>query len=179
MVQYAQGLLAETCQRLTPLCGLTPVCAAEIQKGGVKPMKILAVDYGDTRTGIAVSDRTEFLANPVGTITERDPRRLAQKVADSSKEQCAEHIIVGLPINMNGTRGPRAEKCEEFAAMLRELVECPVTMWDERSTTVTAHNILNTANVRGKARKAVVDTVAATVILESYLEYRRKNPEKK
>lgn len=140
-------------------------------------VKILAVDYGDTRTGLAVSDRTEFLATPVGTITERNAQRLAQKVADAVKEQGAELIVVGLPINMNGTKGPRAEKCEEFAQMLRELVECPVEMWDERSTTVTAHNILNTTNVRGKARKAVVDTVAATIILESYLEYRRKNPQ--
>ncbi|MBO5577029.1 MAG: Holliday junction resolvase RuvX [Ruminococcus sp.] len=138
-------------------------------------MKILAVDYGDTRTGLAVSDRTEFLATPVVTITERNAQRLAQKVADAVKEQGAELIVVGLPINMNGTKGPRAEKCEEFAQILRELVECPVEMWDERSTTVTAHNILNTTNVRGKARKAVVDTVAASIILESYLEYRRKN----
>ena len=141
-------------------------------------MKILAVDYGDTRTGLAISDRTEFLASPVGTITERNAERLAQKVADAVKEQGAELIVVGLPINMNGTRGPRAEKCEEFAQMLRELVECPVEMWDERSTTVTAHNILNTTNVRGKARKAVVDTVAATIILEGFMAHRRKNKDK-
>ncbi len=141
-------------------------------------MKILAVDYGDTRTGLAISDRTEFLATPVGTVTERNAERLAQKVADSAKEQGAELIVVGLPINMNGTRGPRAEKCEAFAQMLKELVDCPVEMWDERSTTVTAHNILNTTNVRGKARKAVVDTVAASIILESYLDHRRKNKDK-
>jgi len=136
-------------------------------------MKILAVDYGDTRTGLAISDRTEFLASPVGTITERNAERLAHKVADAVKEQGAELIVVGLPINMNGTRGPRAEKCEEFAKMLGELVDCPVEMWDERSTTVTAHNILNTTNVRGKARKAVVDTVAATIILEGFMAHRR------
>ena len=141
-------------------------------------MKILAVDYGDTRTGLAISDKTEFLATPVGTVTERNAERLAQKVADSAKEQGAELIVVGLPINMNGTRGPRAEKCEAFAQMLKELVDCPVEMWDERSTTVTAHNILNTTNVRGKARKAVVDTVAASIILESYLDHRRKNKDK-
>ena len=141
-------------------------------------MKILAVDYGDTRTGLAVSDRSEFLASPVGTITERNAQMLAQKVADAVKEQGAELIVVGLPINMNGTKGPRAEKCEEFAQMLRELVECPVEMWDERSTTVTAHNILNTTNVRGKARKAVVDTVAATIILEGFMNHRRKNKDK-
>ena len=141
-------------------------------------MKILAVDYGDTRTGLAISDRTEFLASPVGTITERNAERLAHKVADAVKEQGAELIVVGLPINMNGTRGPRAEKCEEFAKMLGELVDCPVEMWDERSTTVTAHNILNTTNVRGKARKAVVDTVAATIILEGFMDHRRKNKDK-
>ena len=83
-------------------------------------------------------------------------------------------IIVGLPINMNGTEGPRAEKCRAFAELLKERTDLPVRMWDERSTTVTAHNILNETNVRGKARKAVVDTVAATIILEGYLEYRRK-----
>ena len=141
-------------------------------------MKILAVDYGDTRTGLAISDRTEFLASPVGTITERNAERLAHKVADAVREQGAELIVVGLPINMNGTRGPRAEKCEEFAKMLGELVDCPVEMWDERSTTVTAHNILNTTNVRGKARKAVVDTVAATIILEGFMAHRRKNKDK-
>ena len=79
-----------------------------------------------------------------------------------------------LPINMNGTEGPRAEKCRAFAELLKERTDLPVRMWDERSTTVTAHNILNETNVRGKARKAVVDTVAATIILEGYLEYRRK-----
>ena len=87
-------------------------------------------------------------------------------------------IIVGLPLNMNGSKGPRAEKCEAFAQLLSQLTEVPVNMWDERSTTVSAHNILNETNVRGKKRKAVVDTVAATVILEAYLEYRKNNARK-
>jgi len=138
-------------------------------------MRILAVDYGDARTGLAISDSSELLASPVGTITEYDPQRLAERIADISKERGAGEIIVGLPINMNGTKGIRAEKCEDFAKMLEALAECPVRMWDERSTTVTAHQILNDVNVRGKNRKAVVDTVAASVILESYLNYRRKN----
>ncbi|MBO5449715.1 MAG: Holliday junction resolvase RuvX [Ruminococcus sp.] len=138
-------------------------------------MRILAVDYGDARTGLAISDSSELLASPVGTITEHDPQRLAERIADISKERGAGEIIVGLPINMNGTKGIRAEKCEDFAKMLETLAECPVRMWDERSTTVTAHQILNDVNVRGKNRKAVVDTVAASVILESYLNYRRKN----
>ena len=83
-------------------------------------------------------------------------------------------LFRSLPINMNCTEGPRAEKCRAFAELLKERTDLPVRMWDERSTTVTAHNILNETNVRGKARKAVVDTVAATIILEGYLEYRRK-----
>lgn len=138
-------------------------------------MRILAVDYGDARTGIAISDNSEFLASPVCTITEYRADRLAQKVADIAKEQGAGEIVVGLPINMNGTKGERAEKCEAFAEMLRGLVDVEVKMWDERSTTVTAHQYLNETNVRGKKRKAVVDTVAATIILESYLAFRKKS----
>lgn len=137
-------------------------------------MKIMAVDYGDARTGLAVCDRTEFLASPIGTIEERNAQMLAMKVAHMAEQYEVGEIVVGLPVNMNGSKGPRAEKCEHFAQMLNELTEVPVNMWDERSTTVTAHQILNETNVRGKNRKAVVDTVAATIILEGYLEYRRK-----
>ena len=138
-------------------------------------MKIMAVDYGDVRTGLAVCDRTEFLASPIGTIEERNMQMLAMKVAHMAEQYEVGEIIVGLPLNMNGSKGLRAEKCEAFAQLLGNLTELPVNMWDERSTTVTAHNILNETDVRGKKRKAVVDTVAATVILEGYLEYRRKN----
>jgi putative Holliday junction resolvase len=137
-------------------------------------MKIMAIDYGDARTGFAISDRSEFLASPIGTVPERNAERLADKAAQTAAEYGAGEIIVGLPINMNGTEGPRAEKCRAFAELLKERTHLPVRMWDERFTTVTAHNILNETNVRGKARKAVVDTVAATIILEGYLEYRRK-----
>ncbi len=138
-------------------------------------MKIMAVDYGDARTGLAVCDRTEFLASPIGTIEERNAQMLAMKVAHMAEQYEVGEVIVGLPLNMNGSKGPRAEKCEAFAQMLSQLTEIPVNMWDERSTTVSAHGILNEVNVRGKKRKAVVDTVAATVILEAYLEYRRKS----
>lgn len=138
-------------------------------------MRILAVDYGDARTGLAISDSSEMLASPVCTITEYHADRLAEKIAVTAKEQGAGEIIVGLPLNMNGSKGERAEKCEKFADMLRELVDVEVKMWDERSTTVTAHQFLNETNVRGKKRKAVVDTVAATIILESYLAYRAKH----
>lgn len=137
-------------------------------------MKIMAVDYGDVRTGLAVCDRTEFLASPIGTIEERNAQLLAMKVAHMAEQYEVGEIIVGLPLNMNGSKGPRAEKCQAFAELLSQLTELPVNMWDERSTTVTAHNILNETDVRGKKRKAVVDTVAATVILEAYLDFRRK-----
>ena len=136
-------------------------------------MKIMAVDYGDARTGLAVCDRTEFLASPIGTIEERNMQILAMKVAHMAQQYEVGEIVVGLPLNMNGSFGPRAERCKQFADILNELTECPVNMWDERSTTVSAHNILNETNVRGKKRKAVVDTVAATIILEGYLEFRK------
>ncbi len=136
-------------------------------------MKIMAVDYGDVRTGLAVCDRTEFLASPIGTIEERNMQLLAMKVAHMAQQYEVGEIVVGLPLNMNGSFGPRAERCKQFADILNELTECPVNMWDERSTTVSAHNILNETNVRGKKRKAVVDTVAATIILEGYLEFRK------
>lgn len=141
-------------------------------------MKIMSVDYGDARTGLAVCDRTEFLASPVGTIEERNAQILAMKVAHMAEQYEVGMIVIGLPINMNGSEGPRAQKCRAFGELVEAVTELPVVMWDERSTTVSAHNILNETNVRGKERKKVVDTVAATLILESYLDYRRKQKAK-
>ena len=138
-------------------------------------MKIMAVDLGDARTGLAVCDRTEFLASPVGVIHDTNIESVMQKVAVASKEYDVSEIIVGHPINMNGTLGPRAQLCEDFAENLQKLVDVPVKLWDERATAVTAHNILNMTDPRGKKRKNVVDAVAATVILESYLEYRKNH----
>lgn len=138
-------------------------------------MKIMAVDLGDARTGLAVCDKTEFLASPIGVIHDTNLDSVTQKVAVAAKEYEVLEIIVGHPLNMNGTRGPRAELCEEFAKNLQKLVDVPVKLWDERATTVTAHNILNMTDTRGKKRKNVVDAVAATVILESYLEYRKNH----
>ncbi len=138
-------------------------------------MKIMAIDFGDARTGLAVCDRTEFLASPVGTIHERNFDACVQKAAYAAEEYGVGEIIVGHPINMNGTLGERAEKCAEFARRLGELVNVPVKLWDERSTTVSATNYLNEVDVRGKKRKAIIDEVAATIILESYLEYRRNH----
>ncbi len=138
-------------------------------------MKIMAVDLGDARTGLAVCDRTEFLASPIGVIHDTNLESVMQKVSIASKEYEVSEIIVGHPINMNGTLGPRAQLCEEFAENLGKLVDIPVKLWDERATTVTAHNILNMTDTRGKKRKNIVDSVAATVILESYLEYRKNH----
>ncbi|MDD6033784.1 MAG: Holliday junction resolvase RuvX [Oscillospiraceae bacterium] len=136
-------------------------------------MKIMAVDYGDARTGLAACDRTETLASPLGVIHERDFAATAQKVSFAVREYDVKMVVVGYPKNMNGTIGERAEKCERFANLLQNLVEVPVVLWDERSSTVEAHGYLNETNTRGKKRKEVVDAVAATIILESYLAYRR------
>ena len=133
-------------------------------------MRILAVDLGLVRTGLAVSDPTGFLASPVATVTERHMERLLEKVAQAVLEQGAEEIIVGHPRNMDGSRGESARRAEEFARALEEHTGKPVKLWDERMTTVSAIGYLNETDTRGKKRKAVVDTVAATIILQDYLD---------
>ncbi len=143
-------------------------------------MKIMAVDFGDARTGLAVCDRTEFLASPVGVIHEKNFEQTVLKTSYAVREYDVGMVVVGYPKNMNGSIGERAEKCCEFADRLRELVNVPVEMWDERSTTVSAINALNVTDTRGKKRKEVVDSLAAAIILESYLAYRhnqQKNSE--
>lgn len=140
-------------------------------------MKIMAVDLGDARTGLACCDRTEFLASPIGVIHEHSMKQVARRVADAAMEYEAGMVIVGHPLNMNGSQGPRAKHCEEFAEMLRGLVEVPVKLWDERGTTVSAIGFLNETDTRGKKRKEVVDEVAATIILESYMQYRANHPD--
>ena len=136
-------------------------------------MKIMAVDLGKARTGIAVSDVGERLASPVGTITEYVDERLLPKIAEVAKEQRAELIVVGHPKNMDGSRGESARRAEELAAKLGELTGLPTRLWDERMTTVSAIGYLNQNDVRGKKRKQVVDTVAATIILQDFLDSRR------
>lgn len=140
-------------------------------------MKILAVDYGDSRTGLAICDEGEILASPLKTLFERNFDRCVEQTAQAAQESRAKLIIVGDPVNMNGTRGERSEKCTLFAEKLRELVEVPVRMWDERSSTVTAITYMNEINKRGKKRKEALDQAAAAVILESFLQYRKNHPE--
>ncbi len=137
-------------------------------------MKIFAVDYGDARTGLAHCDVYESIASPVGTVFEWNRDKCLAKVADIIKKDGAQLIVVGLPVNMDGTQGERAQKCRDFAEKLTELTGIETVMWDERVTTVQAIGILNETNVRGKKRKEVIDTVAATLILESYMNYRKK-----
>jgi putative Holliday junction resolvase len=136
-------------------------------------MRILAVDYGDVRTGLAVCDSAEILASPFTVINERSEERLVQKIAAITAENSIEEIIVGNPINMNNTRGVRSEKCVKLAEKLRETVQIPVLLWDERTSTQAANALLNEADKRGKKRKEIIDAAAAAVILESYLMYRR------
>lgn len=132
-------------------------------------MVIMSVDYGDVRTGIAVCDKMQILASPVCVITEKDREKLADKITELAKEKKAERICVGLPQNMDGSYGFRSETCREFGELLKEKTGLPVFFQNERLTTVSAHNILNTADVRGKKRKAVVDAVSAVLILEDYM----------
>ncbi len=134
--------------------------------------RIMGVDYGDARTGIALSD---LLCSLVGSTTVIHSRRMdktLQEICSIVKEQDVGEIVVGLPKNMNGTEGPRAELCREFAKAVEEATGLTVTMWDERRTTVEAHQILSDHNYHGKKRKDTVDAVAASLILEGYLNFR-------
>lgn len=136
-------------------------------------MRILAVDLGLQRTGVAISDEREILASPIGTVTEHNRDRLLDKVAALAAEHRAEHLVVGHPRNMDGSRGESAVRAEEFAAALSERTALPYTLWDERLTTVSAIGFLNETNTRGKKRKAVVDTVSAVIILQDFIDSRK------
>lgn len=139
-------------------------------------MKILAVDVGDARTGLAACDRTEFLASPIGVIHDRTLEGTVEKTAIAVTEYDIGLVVVGYPLNMNGSRGPKAEQCAQFAEALRAHVEVPVILWDERSTTVSAHQVLTENGVHGKKRKNTVDGVAAAFILEGFLAWRKNHP---
>ena len=136
-------------------------------------MVIMAVDLGKARTGIAASDKTEYLAYPVEVISEHNRERFLLKVAGKAKELKAELVVVGLPKNMDGSEGESARSAREFAEKLSAEIDSQVRLWDERCTTITAHGYMNDTNTRGKKRKAVIDEVAAVVILQSFLDSRR------
>ena len=132
--------------------------------------KLLGVDFGDTRTGLAVSDISRFLATGIGYISPGGIEKTADKVAEIAAEQKAVAIVVGLPRNMDGSEGFRAERCREFAALLREKTGLPVAMMDERMTTMSASRYLNETNTRGSKRKGVIDTLSAQIILQNALD---------
>lgn len=135
-------------------------------------VRIMGVDYGDARTGIAVSDLLGSLVGWTTVIHSRNMEKTLTELAALVKERGVEEIVVGLPKNMDGTEGARAELCREFATKVGEVTGLPVKMWDERRTTVEAHNILSQHNYHGKKRKNTVDAVAASLILEGYLAFR-------
>ena len=136
-------------------------------------MKILAVDLGDVRSGLAISDANEILASPIGTITEPDREILLQRILDVIKENNAGKIVLGLPRNMDGSEGDSAKKAREFGANLQNSSGLEVLFQDERGTTLEAYGYLNVSDVRGKKRKKIIDSVAAVIILQNYLDSKK------
>ncbi len=134
--------------------------------------KIMGIDYGDARTGVAISDLMCTIVGSTAVVPSRNTDKAVAEIVRMAKENSVGEIVVGLPRNMNGTEGVRAEICRAFADRLAQETGLPVTMWDERRTTVEAHNILSEHNYHGKKRKNTVDAVAASLILESYLNFR-------
>lgn len=144
-------------------------------------MIIVSVDVGDARTGLAVCDRAEILASPVGVIETTDPEERLEQVCAAVRRLKAEQVVVGLPRHMNGDEGERAHLCRAFADELFEKLDrqIPVSLCDERSTTVLAHTYLSINDVRGRKRKKTVDAVAATIILEDFLTLRKNKAARK
>ena len=137
-------------------------------------MKIMGIDYGDARTGIAISDLLCSIVGSTTVIHSRNSEKTIQQIQQLVKENGVGEIVMGLPKNMDGTEGARAELCREFAGRVEEATGISVKLWDERRTTVEAHNILSAHNYHGKKRKDTVDAVAASLILEGYLAFRRR-----
>ena len=137
-------------------------------------MRIMGIDYGDARTGVAVSDLLCSIVGSTCVVPSRNTEKAIVDIVKLARENDVGRIVVGLPKNMDGTEGPRAELCREIAEKLREATGLEVAMWDERRTTVEAHNILSQHNYHGKKRKNTVDAVAASLILEGYLAYLRR-----
>ena len=135
--------------------------------------RIMGVDYGDARTGIAVSDLLCSIVGTTSVIHSRNAEKTIAQICAMVNASDVGEIVVGLPKNMDGSEGESAQNARAFAEKLQQLCNLPVAMQDERGTTITAHNFLNTTDTRGKKRKKVVDTVAATIILENYLNYRK------
>ena len=136
-------------------------------------MRILGIDYGDARTGLSVSDPSGFLAGSPGVIHEWNYDKLVDKLAAFIQENKIEEIVLGWPKNMDGTAGARAQKCEALAKTLEERTGLHVVLWDERRTTVAAHEILHQTGKKEKKHRKTVDAVAATLILQGFLDFKR------
>ena len=136
-------------------------------------IKILAVDYGDVRTGLAISDALGMMANGIGTVKAKGMHELCDIVIEHAQKNGVGKIVIGDPVNMNGTRGPRSEKAQLFAGFLREKTDLPVELFDERCSTMVAHTYLDATGIHGKMRKDVVDTLSAQIILQDYLDRHR------
>jgi putative Holliday junction resolvase len=134
--------------------------------------RIMGIDYGDARTGIAISDLLCSIVGSTTVIHSRNNDKTVAQIKDLVVSNDVGELVLGLPKNMDGTEGARAELCKEFASRLEEETGLPVILWDERRTTVEAHNILSNHNYHGKKRKNTVDAVAASLILEGYLAFR-------
>ena len=137
----------------------------------------MAIDYGDARTGVAVSDALGWMTGTTAVIHSWKPEKTAEEVAKLYRTSGAERLGMGFPRNMDGSEGPRAALYRDFAALLERTLGVPVVLWDERRTTVEAHQILSESNYHGKKRKNTVDAVAASLILEGYLGYLRNHKE--
>ena len=137
-------------------------------------MKIMGIDYGDARTGVAISDLLCSIAGSTAVVPSRNREKLMADILRLIQDNGVGEVVVGLPKNMDGTEGARAELCRAFADELKERCGLPVAMWDERRTTVEAHNILSAHNYHGQKRKNTVDAVAASLILEGYLAFRKR-----
>ena len=133
--------------------------------------RIMGIDYGDARTGIAISDLLCSIVGSTYVVRSRNTEKALEDILQLIEQNDVGQIVVGLPKNMDGSEGPRAILCREFAQRLEALTGIPVAMWDERRTTVEAHNILSQHNYHGKKRKETVDAVAASLILTGYLDY--------
>lgn len=132
-------------------------------------MRIMGIDYGDARTGLAVSDAMNILVGEAWTVNQWDANALADEIIRQAVARGVERFVLGLPKNMDGTEGARAEKCREFAALLAGKTDIPIVMWDERRSSIEAHAILHANGKKEKKHHKTVDAVAASLILEGYL----------
>ena len=138
-----------------------------------KGMRVMAIDYGDARTGVAISDATGMLAGFTTVIHSRREEQVLDSLTELARQHGVDELVMGFPRNMDGTEGPRAELCRAFAAGLEERTGLEVRLWDERRTTIEAHQILHASGKKMKVHKKTVDAVAATLILEGYLTRKR------